>query len=938
MSNYFEYLAIEPTLNYERIKDAVDKRLAVANQEEAQQIKEICDSILENTEQRYEYYFSVKGKQSYEPSRLTALVADNNVEEIKAIVWMLKKTKGERWSDGSDYVVEGAVRDAILQGNDSLVSFFLDEGVSASSWAYNQGSSGGLSHLIHFAATTGNLAIVKMLVQKGAVIKRRDNYFGRGDDTAIIAAVRGGHSDVVDYLLSKGAGADVSCNSDVYTNTADFRFKPLLLVAAEHHENKQIIASMVHYGADVGAAIRVAAIVYQKVMQQGQERLSTTFRMEKRPQDPYFMEDFDKRRADFVSRIDYLEKNYPRMISNLLDHAIAKDLSQGSGIEYGLEIFSGLDISSFNFIGVSIGGIPITHEMLRDAKLKGWDKALVTLADLYRLGDSDSQRMSELQARIEVAIQKNGSRIGASGVINLVPLWQSAQLGDVDTVNARLAAGISPNESPGDKSPLVLAAEHGHLAVVKALIQAKGIDKKSIVTAIDAAKAAKHSAIEAYLCENQDVDNGDEEGNTLLHKAAAAGDVARVRELIAKGADIDKTNNNGETALGIAAKNSRHEYQSSSNLEQLEVMRTLLELGANPNIYKRYSPLYVAVIAGSVEAVAMLLPVTDKKDEVTTNSLLKDVVSPWYVSLMFKAVWQEESGKILELLHRYGADFNRKSGYGNNLLCDAVRHLPSGSGISSAMRGLSASVFGVEDRVKPGAMDKALEQLIQKSRDSFDAAFLNILFLVEHGADITLTDKEGNTPLHLLIEKIDLSHLEEVYERVLQLFIDKGARVNVVNKNGVTPLHAAAHKGDITAIEFLLRHGADINATDGDKRTALHIAASYGYASTCERLLQLGANKNALNKDGLTPSALCEYWQMKSKESYTFSSVRAEKEFEQKYIDTRNIIKVTTAANKAVSELVRQRQSIHDAASKQEKDNGFDSNLSDDEPGQVLYV
>lgn len=940
MINYFERLAIEPTLNYEAIKEATHKRkrLITANEEQAQQIRE-ASAYLKNAEQRYEHYFSVKGKHSYDLSRLSALIKDNNVEEIKAIVWMLKKTKGRRWDDGDKYVVGGVVRDAIEQGNEDLVRFFLNEGVSASSWAYTEGSTGGMHQLIHFAASKGNLALVQMLVEEGADISRRDRYHDRGNDTAIIAAVEGGHPDVVEYLLSEGAGADAHTTSDEYVRAGDFSYKPLLFVAAEHQDNKRIIASMAKYGAQVGSAVSVAALVYKNALKKYQGLLDNRYSIKNRPENIYHVKEFDQERTNLISRVEYLQKNYPRMIAALLEHSIGQDLSRGPWSKDNLGIFKDLDVSGFNFIGVSIQGKPVTREMLREAGLKGWDKALVTLNDLYKLNDTEPQRMMELLDRVETSIHKNGNCMEGSGIINLVSLWQSAQLGNLNAVNARLAAGINPNEkSPENELPIVLAAEHGHLDVVKALIQAKGIDKKSIVTAIEAAKVAKHAAVEAYLSENQDVDNEDEDGNTLLHKAAASGDVERVMKLIAQGATLDKTNDNGETALGRAAKNSRYKYEKSSNPKQLEVMRILLQQGANANIYRYKSPLYAAVDVGSVEAVAMLLPVIDKKDKVTSNYRDEQLVFPWYTDLLFSALKHKESKALLELLQQHGADLNCKSKFGSTLLGCAVQNLPSASAISRAMFGVRMSIRGAEDRVPQSTLDNALNQLMQISSDSFKATFADILFLLEHGADVSLADKDGNTPLHLLIAEKDLSHLNGVYEEVLQLFLNKGAHIDAVNQKGETPLHAAARTGDIPAIKFLLLHGADINGSDGEKRTALHLAAAHGHVYTCELLVKMGANKNALDTKGLTPSALSEQSQMQDKKRYTFNSSSAEREFEQKYIDARMKIQTTTAETKAVSELVRQRQSLHAAAALQERNNPVVPEQMEEEPNSICYV
>jgi ankyrin repeat protein len=62
-------------------------------------------------------------------------------------------------------------------------------------------------------------------------------------------------------------------------------------------------------------------------------------------------------------------------------------------------------------------------------------------------------------------------------------------------------------------------------------------------------------------------------GRTNLHKAAFAGDVERVKELLKKGADPNTKDKKGRTPLHAAA------YKG-----HVEVVKLLLEHGADPNI------------------------------------------------------------------------------------------------------------------------------------------------------------------------------------------------------------------------------------------------------------------------------------------------------------------------------------------------------------------
>lgn len=80
---------------------------------------------------------------------------------------------------------------------------------------------------------------------------------------------------------------------------------------------------------------------------------------------------------------------------------------------------------------------------------------------------------------------------------------------------------------------------------------------------------------------------------------------------------------------------------------------------------------------------------------------------------------------------------------------------------------------------------------------------------VAAGASLAVSDKAGNTPLHLAAD-IDAD---------VQVLISAGAAVNVTNKSGSTPLHFAKLKRVIAA-------GADPNARDSARCTPAEVVSN----------------------------------------------------------------------------------------------------------------
>jgi len=86
-------------------------------------------------------------------------------------------------------------------------------------------------------------------------------------------------------------------------------------------------------------------------------------------------------------------------------------------------------------------------------------------------------------------------------------------------------------------------------------------------------------------------------GRTYLHRAASAGDVKRVKELLEKGADPNTQDEKGRTPLYWAAYKGR-----------VDVVKLLLERGADPNVKDGdgKTPLDLARAEGRREVVSVI--------------------------------------------------------------------------------------------------------------------------------------------------------------------------------------------------------------------------------------------------------------------------------------------------------------------------------------------
>nr|XP_020477943.1 nuclear factor NF-kappa-B p100 subunit [Monopterus albus] len=155
--------------------------------------------------------------------------------------------------------------------------------------------------------------------------------------------------------------------------------------------------------------------------------------------------------------------------------------------------------------------------------------------------------------------------------------------------------------------------------------------------------------------------------------------------------------------------------------------------------------------------------------------------------------------------------------------------------------------------------------------------------LVRAGADPSLLDKDGRSPLHLAALAGDnatlrplLAHLGEHHahlvntpdyhglhplhlavrrdgERCLRQLVEAGAKINAPEqKSGNTALHLAVRE-DLFKVACMLitELKADVNTCTFGGNTPLHLAASLGSPTFCSMLVAAGADKNIENDEPL---------------------------------------------------------------------------------------
>ncbi|XP_051513577.1 nuclear factor NF-kappa-B p105 subunit-like isoform X3 [Myxocyprinus asiaticus] len=122
--------------------------------------------------------------------------------------------------------------------------------------------------------------------------------------------------------------------------------------------------------------------------------------------------------------------------------------------------------------------------------------------------------------------------------------------------------------------------------------------------------------------------------------------------------------------------------------------------------------------------------------------------------------------------------------------------------------------------------------------------------LLEAEADVTLTDRHGNTVLHLAAQQKESSVL-----RLLLKYKSVARLTSVHNTAGLCPLHMAVQANSLSCVRALLESGADVELQELTcGRTALHLATELDNLSLAGCLLLEGnANVDSVTYNGSTP-------------------------------------------------------------------------------------
>ncbi len=402
------------------------------------------------------------------------------------------------------------------------------------------------------------------------------------------------------------------------------------------------------------------------------------------------------------------------------------------------------------------------------------------------------------------------------------PLMSAVAANNGAIIEKIVAVGGNVNQTDNEnRNSLFIAVENGHVEAAKLLLSLGADCKKGPESTYNKSSMVHWINDKNYpemllLLYNGgfDLNAKDGSGQTALNKAADHQSKDKIKHLLALGADPNVANDYGRRPLDTII-----EHYSFSYNDHAEIIGQLVSHGADVNLSPlptvQQSPLHVAARNGNVNVMKLLVAHNANINQPTRGA---DAMTPFMMAA--------ESGKHLaaQFLQEQGANVFKKDNWGRTALMFAGR-----GGDEKTLESLLA-IPGIAETIneQDSRGRSATHHAFRKYHSDFGTE------LIKRGADVTLQDFNGQTPLH---QAIETNYMSDWLDKVKDALGDK-ANWNLTAKDGDTLLHAAARHTQAPVMEKLLDFGADVMIAGRNGQYPIHAAIMADSEAIAERLVK----------------------------------------------------------------------------------------------------
>ncbi|XP_071112675.1 ankyrin-2-like [Haliotis cracherodii] len=401
------------------------------------------------------------------------------------------------------------------------------------------------------------------------------------------------------------------------------------------------------------------------------------------------------------------------------------------------------------------------------------------------------------------------------------------------------------------RTPLMFALQNGHADMVDWLIT-HGSDialkDHSMVSCVHmAVQSGRLPLVELCLEKGQNVNSCSNSYQTPVMRACKQGDLNLVKCLVEKGANV----NLGSGCLNAAC--------IGGSLEMVEyLISTFPTIDINKCGPKNRTPVMTACFHGHTDIVEYLqskgadilardkfeqtcLHVACRSDHVEIAERLLEIIPiddidcNGMTPLMFAV--KSKCFDLVDFLVEHGANMNIRNNHGQTTL-----HTSAWFGNALGCAKLLDLGMFVDIR---DSTNRTPLMCVSKNRND-RSEVVNIL--VERGADINVSDENGDVCLHIAAKSGGHTATSEY-------LLDSGLDINTKGSHDYTPIMSACRSGNKEQFDLLLVKGADLHCLTDHGASCLHLACMSDTNDTHipNELLDHGLNIDKEDDDNMTP-------------------------------------------------------------------------------------
>lgn len=358
----------------------------------------------------------------------------------------------------------------------------------------------------------------------------------------------------------------------------------------------------------------------------------------------------------------------------------------------------------------------------------------------------------------------------------------------------------------------------------------------------------------------------DQEGNGILHMAAAAGHKRLIKLCLRNSMDVNMVNYHCQTPLHLLLANiPPNSPADESDIEarrlredRIALADYMIDHGAwhEAPDEDHFTPLLLCSSLGQTEVVELLL---ERVADTNARSLSAGLNA---AQLAMEGNYYET---LRVLLASRGFDFEQNGK-------DTVKmlHACAGRGLIDCLRVLVAHIttfFTVN--VLDTHDDEGYTPLIYGvSNGCVDV----VQCLLENGVNPDEKDYFGRSPLHFALA-VRENHLSEAIVKLLTMY---DADVNMKDTDGDAPLHVSSDNDDrLPCTALLLKSGA-LLCSNALGNHPTHVAALHGAVATLKLLMEYGGDMNLKNYGGKTPLGMARMYNQRAVVQYIVHSFAQE--------------------------------------------------------------